>query len=339
MSTFKSFGTFVLTLALLLSSTTVLAIPVAPAGYQIEVVAEYASGNLGAVTDMVIKSDGVVYVAHRGHSSQSYNNGSIARVDSTGVETRWVDNLRNARTLIWTDDLAFGENFYVVESNIREINRIDSNGNLSSFTNEIYQGPTSIDIDRNGSFGGDIIAASRGTDSFQRIRPDGSVSLFSNWPGLTSDGVLEIAISPTSRYNGNLFAAFNDAEDDARDGLYQIDTNGSATPFASSIDYALGIEFDTSGLMFDNDLFVIGTKPGVEGMYLWRIDELGNAEDFMRVGWGVINNIAFGSDGAMYLSRYTDDTTEILRVTAVPEPASLLLLSLGGFLIRRKRKV
>jgi sugar lactone lactonase YvrE len=297
-----------------------------PDGYLMETVAEYSSDGIGFPTDLVIGPDGVIYVTQYGDEAGKYLNGSITRITGDKVETRWVDNLKKPRSIIWTGGSdAFGNNYYVMEAESRIMSRLSSNGTMSPVTTRIYHGPYSIDIDRNGYFGGDILCTTRGTKCILRIKPDGKLSELTSWPPQSpaGSGIVEGSISPTSRYSGNLFVVYKDIKVKIRDGLklsslYQIDADATVTQFAPSLDYACGIEFDTSGLMFNNDLFAISLKKGVQGMHLWRVDEAGKAEVFMRVGWGVINHLAFGPDGAMYLTKYTAEKTSILRVSLAP---------------------
>lgn len=328
---------FAITLTFVINSTAVWAIPVPPAGYQIESVADYATGDLGFARDIAFDSDGAIYISHRGELSANYLNGSITRIDSGTVETRWADNLERASRLVWGGGTSYGNSMYVVEVGSRDISRLDSDGNSSQLCN-ISTGPFTFDIDRNGSYGNLMYSTSIGTDRISSVSASGTQSVFTDWPGVVSGGIIDLKISPTSKYASFMFAAYDSSSGTAKNGIYKINTSGNDSLFME-ISGIKSMEFDTSGLMFDNDLFVLGTMPGVDGMHIWRIDELGNAEDFMRVGWGVTDHIAFGSDGSMYLTEYTDEKTEIFRVSEVPEPASLLLLGFGGFLVRRKRKV
>ncbi|WP_161602281.1 PEP-CTERM sorting domain-containing protein [Tautonia marina] len=78
------------------------------------------------------------------------------------------------------------------------------------------------------------------------------------------------------------------------------------------------------GGMFGTDLYA----RGLTGEII-RIDASGQTEVILS-GLGPISGMTFGPDGALYLADPRND--RILRVTptVIPEPSSLLLLSLGG---------
>ena len=316
MSTYK-FYTFLLAV-LIISAAPVFAFPTPPKGYMIDVVAEYDTADLGIPYELAFDPDGVIYVNQWNYNEK--DNSSITRIDSKGVKTRWLDNnkIKNPRSIFWAGGTSFGNNFCVVESGQRRVVKLDRSGKVTPLTGSIYNGPSFMDIDRNGSFGGDIFLASRGTDAIHRVKPDGSFSLFGKWPNLTSGGVIEVTISPTKRYNGNIFAVLDDTKIDEHDGIYQIDGDATTIRFAESLYYVYDAKFDIYGSMFNNDLFAIALKKGVDGMHLWRVDEDGNAKPIMRVGWGVERQIAFGPDGAMYIARYTQEKTKILRFAKIP---------------------
>lgn len=315
-----------------------------PEGYQIETVATYTSTGLGQVRGLALDDLGNLYASHLGTSDVGYANGSITKISSNSVETQWAQGIGRAGRLVWGGGTAFGDFLYVSDPVDRWVKRVDSNGNATRLAYVATQ-PLPLDIDRNGAYGGNMYTGTWGTDGLYSITAAGLVSKLGTFPSLFSGtdggGPMAVKFAPGQRYGGKMYVGWNSykpASSVILNGIHSIDSNGDAS-FFITFSYLRDMAFDTHGSMFNGDLFAIGSKTGVEGMHLWRIDELGNAEDFARVGWGLTDHIAFGPDGSMYLSKYTGDTTEILRISEVPEPASLLMLGLGGFLIRRKRKL
>ena len=96
------------------------------------------------------------------------------------------------------------------------------------------------------------------------------------------------------------------------------------------------IDFDQTGIFFDEQMFVIGQDTFTEGWKLWQLDSAGTATLFATTTTA-FSDLLFGQDGALYIAEYSTlgDVVTISRV--VPEPATLLLLGLGVVILRSKR--
>ena len=318
---------------------------VSASDFQIETYEIYNSAGLGEVRDLEFDNLGNLYVSHVGTSDVGYTNGSITKIDSSGPDVRWADNIGRSGHLVWAGGTEFGDYLYVSDPVVRKIKRVDRSGNATDLAYVSTQ-PLPFDIDRSGAYGGQMYTGTWGTDGLYRINANGLVNKFGSFPdnysGLDSGGPISIQFAPRQNYSGKMYVGWEawDSSVPSADftGIYAIETNGDYSLFAE-FTQVRDFAFDDSGLMFDNSLFAIGRNISIdEGMHLWRIDEQGNIEDFMRVGWGITDHLTFGPDGAMYFSEYFGDTTEIFRISEIPEPSSLLLLGLGGMMIRKKNK-
>ncbi|MBN1456672.1 MAG: PEP-CTERM sorting domain-containing protein [Sedimentisphaerales bacterium] len=194
---------------------------------------------------------------------------------------------------------------------------------------------------------------------------DGSGNYQNQW---NQDGIYDIAISPT----GTGYIAANPAFGGSKIFEYDLST-GYATEVASIGGYAGGITFDSAGnlyyasqtgsgiLKFSVDGFgvldmstydiVLDIAAGYIGF-----DDDGNF--YATTDWGgtfsvfdlnlgtKITDIAFGGIGQFVIddeSIYLLDTdwglwaTTVYEVTAVPEPATIILLGLGGVALLKRR--
>jgi len=76
-----------------------------------------------------------------------------------------------------------------------------------------------------------------------------------------------------------------------------------------------------------------------DSLHLIRVDENGIATPFIKNTIGEINGFTFGNDGALYIHEFSySGVSNILRITPIPEPTSILLLVIGGLILRRTRR-
>jgi hypothetical protein len=257
------------------------------------------------------------------------------------------------------------------------ISRVAPGGGVATAFGPPIFDPDSVLIDRTGSVtgvaGALIVGGSSGVGvasaSLTAIRPDQSTfSIMAPNPLASNPG--DLAIDSTGRL---LFTDFGDGDPNktAIFALSQgtltrlfIETNG-AQPDSMTLDthdriYTTGSDgtiriHDASGVLvngafttglgafpliefarggtFGTDLYALNITAGT----LLRIDSTGLAT---VIGSGFAStgaDLAFGPDGAMYVSEFAEGN--IFRISAaVPEPASLVLFGLGGAALLVKRR-
>lgn len=123
----------------------------------------------------------------------------------------------------------------------------------------------------------------------------------------------------------------------ASDGVIRIHDAAGALlngSFISGVGAFPLLEFGHSGAGFDGSLVVLNVESGT----LMRLDASGSPT---VIGSGFASDstdLMFGPDGALYVAQLS--AGNVLRIAAVPEPGSALLLALGGagLLLQARRR-
>jgi hypothetical protein len=288
-----------------------------PADYIYETYAAYYHPNPGSFPwYMCFDGYGNLYIVHR-------ENGSIYRIDTDGNATRWVDNLNGPHDIAWGGGTEYGDYLYV--GCLDAVRRINLNGNTSTFAT-ISGEPVVLAMDRVGSYGRYMYAATASNDHIRRIFPTGNTQRFSDFPYGVPGGVHGIAFDPGMEY-GHFMYATSASSTSQWNGLFRLDTSGNPTRFGSNkILTAKHLEFDTMGLMFDGELFVVGEISTGVGTTFWGIYKVApNGEPTPFWGGtrqtGGTGGFAFGPDGALYVAGHVaaENTVVVTRITLPPK--------------------
>ncbi len=294
--------------------------------YQVEEYVSYASTS-GWVTGMTFDPEGNLYTVYR-------TTGNVCRIESDkNVTLNWVSNIVRPRQIIWVDDSNYGNYFYLTDPGEDKLWKITATGNKTTFA---YPGSDtcSLAFDTTNNYGRNIFVGTTADDRIYRVLPNGQVQVFSNFFYGTSGGIWGIDFDPGTDFGGKMYVGYG-GDVPQKSGLFQMDASGNPTRFAPSLVYCDTIGFSPVGGIFGSDLFVNG-KLQIDGpTNLFRVDAAGNATLFVEPGLPFV----FGPDGAMYVHEWSNGISTISRISLVPEPATLTLLTIGVLGLRRKKKI
>ncbi|MGA2323665.1 MAG: PEP-CTERM sorting domain-containing protein [Sedimentisphaerales bacterium] len=293
-------------------------------GYTVETYATY-SDSVGT-TPFHMTFDG------RGNLYSLNSSGIIWRITPSKVASQFASGFAGYTSLTWGGGSAFGDNLYVGGP---QIIKLAMDGTPTFFAN--HDSVSSLAIDKKGNYGGFLYAGTGSYDDFHKIDTSGNIYSFSNWPGSTNGGEPDgLAFDPGTAFDGALYVGTNYLQNNAsKSGLFKMDTSGVPTRFSSNLVQAWDIAFDNTGHL-GGKLFVGGRTDYQMTGGIYMVDVDGTATRFANMSPLLGLGMAFGPDGALYLTEYSSSNSmyTILRVT--PEPATLLLLGLGSVMVRRK---
>jgi hypothetical protein len=271
-------------------------------------------------------SSGNLYVAQPA-------SGTIMKITPGKAVSQFASGLTGPYSITWGGGSAFGNYLYVGGGSIY---KLALDGTVSSFAN--HNCVSSLAIDKKGNYGGYLYAGTGGADDFHKINTAGNIMSFGSWPGLTDNGEPDgIAFDPGTAYGGLMYVGSAYTPDNAsKSGLFTMNTSGVPTRFSNNLVYAYELAFDTTG-NFGGKLFTMGATSygSAAGIYSVGVD--GTATRFANTSSQFGLGLAFGQDGAMYLSEYSSSNGMITISRITPEPATLLLLSFGAALVRKRK--
>jgi hypothetical protein len=278
--------------------------------------------------DITFDDENNLYLSH--WESYDASIGSVYRVTPDGTATKWIDGLPLPRRIVSGSGTAYDDYLYVGGGlwGDSAILRIKSDGTCKTFAS-VSRAPHALALDRYGSYGSYMYTATRANDRIYSIAPDGTVSLFSEFPGPGGDGggPIDMCFDPGLDYGGFMYIAtdFLGAPDNS--GIFALDVSGEPMRFAPDILGAYNVEIDTIGL-FSGDMFVSGRISLSQDdpiSIIWRVSPDGEITEFawsFFLAPGGSPVFTFGPEGAMYVPEFFPDeeTVVITRISPILTP-------------------
>lgn len=332
----RSLGVFVLFVVFCLLFHPVFAVNVLDPAYESEVYATFPSAGLGWLNDMTFDPQGNLYVTSTG-ASRDVKDGSVYRIDTLGNASLFASGFYAPNGIVW-GGANFGNTLYVADTGKSTsygsgVMKVDSNGIVTSFASSITQ-PYALNIDQTGDFGGNLYAGTRAGDHIDMILPSGAIQLFSNFPYNMSGGPKSLDFDLTGSYNNSMFIATDGGG--TYSGIFEMDSLGNHSNFAPEIVSACCLNFDDAS-DFGGDMFVSAKQESDSYWTIYRITPDQQVIKFADLTNAHLAWFQFGPDGAMYTLENLGGTAVINRIVPVPEPASIILLSFGAVLLKRRR--
>jgi sugar lactone lactonase YvrE len=297
--------------------------------YKAEIFVNNYDAASQSTRDMVCDSQGNLYLTHEA-------TGTINKVSPAGeVTVGWVKSLANPCGIEYTGGSTYGDYLYVNTSNNGSIYKIGLDGSKTLLTSSIT-GSTMIALDRDGYYGNKLYATTSTSDRIYSVSENGSSQVFCNYFYNLSGCIQGIATAPKGTYNNSMYISTWYPKDINRSGILAVDQNGNPRLFNFKLMAGFAINFDTSGF-FDNALFVAAQETFGEPWSIYRLDENGLATKFATSNTSALLGFAFGPNGSMYIHEFDYSTARIWEISAIPEPATILIFGLGMLGLRRKK--
>lgn len=195
-----------------------------------------------------------------------------------------------------------------------------------------------------------LIVTDAGSNTLLKVGLDGTVSLIAAFPSrfigppapMSEPVPTGVAVGPDGNYYVGELTGFPFTQGAAR--IYKVTPSGTVSVFLTGLTTIGDIAFGPDGTLYvlevdDNGI----ATPGGSGALI-RIGQ-GGAQEVLLGGLVNPTGLAIGTDGALYVSNFgtSEGQGQVLRLTAVPEPASWALMIVGfgaiGLVVRRRMVV